>query len=151
MYSGGLSMNLSLKSLLLVILAIFSLSPAIIAAEKSPFTNIGFGWFPGRGDFIKVENYEYMTEDKTHFLIQVEGMDYKEIIKKTKAMYGKKYKCRLAEHFVATMAELGIQIGDTVNLQVYLFNGGHQTLDLKDVPVTEENLLDIQFETNFCK
>lgn len=144
-------MKPSLRSLFLVLLATLSLSPLSFGAERSPFTKIGFGWFPGRGDFIKVENYEFMNEDKTHFLIQVEGMDYKDIIKKTKAMYGKDYKCQLAEHFVETMGALGITIGDTVNLQVYLFNGGHQTLDLKDVPVTEENLLDIQFETNFCK
>lgn len=128
------------------------LSPLqVIASERSPFTNIGFGWFPGRGDFIKVSHYDLMDEGKTHFLIKVQGLDYQDIISQTKAKYGKGYKCRLAEHFVETMGELGITVGETIDIQVYLFNGGHQTLDLKDVPVTEENLIDIKFETNFCK
>ncbi len=121
------------------------------AEERSPFTNIGFGLFMGWGDFIKVENPDYINEDKNHFLIEVNGKDYKDILKEVKAIHGKKYKCRLAEHFVESMKEIGITVGDTVDLKLYVFDGGHELIELKGVPVTEDNLAEIQFETNFCK
>lgn len=135
---------------LVIALALFSFIGSIQAQERSPFTNIGFGLFLGWGNFIKVENYNYFREDKTHFIVEVNGKGYKEIIKEAKDLYGKKWKCQMAEHFVETMAALGVTIGDTVDLKLYLFDGGHEVIEVNDVPVTEENLEEIQFETNFC-
>lgn len=137
---------MKILSLILATLFVFNLH----AEERSPFTNIGYGAFMGWGNFIKVQNPDYINEDKTHFLIEVNGKEYKEIIKETKAIHGKKWKCRLAEHFVETMGEIGITVGDTVNLKLYVFDGGHEVIDLQGVPVTEDNLAEIQFETNFC-
>ena len=117
------------KLFISLILAVF-LAPTQ-AQERSPFKNIGFGLFLGWGNFIKVENY-------------------KEIIKEAKDLYGKKWKCQMAEHFVETMGALGVTIGDTVDLKLYLFDGGHEVIEVNDVPVTVENLDEIQFETNFC-
>jgi len=129
----------------------FLITATVGAAERSPFTNIDFGLFLGWGDFIKVENYDYFDEDKTHFVVEVNGKGYKEIIKEAKALYGKKYKCRLAEHFVETMSELGVTIGETVDLKLYLFDRGHEVIEVKGVPATVSNLDEIQFETNFCR
>jgi hypothetical protein len=138
---------MKIVSLIFATLFVFNLH----AGERSPFTNIDFGLFMGWGDFIKVENPDYINSEKNHFLIEVNGKDYKDILKETKTLYGKKYKCRLAEHFVQTMKEVGIEVGDTVDLKVYVFDGGHEVKELKAVPVTEDNLAEIQFETNFCK
>lgn len=121
------------------------------ANERSPFTNISFGLFAGWGNFIKVENYNYFDEDKTHFITEINGKGYKEIIKEAKDLYGRDWKCRMAEHFVETMAALGVTVGETVDLRLYLFDGGHQQIYVEDVPVTEENLEEIKFETNYCK
>ena len=136
------------KLFISLILAVF-LAPTQ-AQERSPFKNIGFGLFLGWGNFIKVENYNYFDEDKTHFIVEVNGKGYKEIIKEAKDLYGKKWKCQMAEHFVETMGALGVTIGDTVDLKLYLFDGGHEVIEVNDVPVTVENLDEIQFETNFC-
>lgn len=138
------------KLLAFALLMSFVAGPSVFAAERSPFTNIGFGVFLGWGNFIKVENYEFFDEDKTHFIVEINGKGYKEIIKEAKALYGSKWKCQMAEHFVETMAALGVTVGDTVDLKLYLFDWGHEVIELKGVPVTEENLMDIQFETNFC-
>ncbi len=139
-----------MKKLLALTLLFGLLSGNSFARERSPFTNIDFGLFLGWGNFIKVENWELFDEDKTHFLVEVNGKGYKEIIKEAKALYGSKWKCRMAEHFVETMADLGVTVGETVDLKLYLFDRGHEVIEVKDVPVTEENLLDIQFETSFC-
>lgn len=120
------------------------------AQERTPFTNMDFGLFLGWGNFIKVENIDYFDEDKTHFIVEINGKGYKEIIKEAKALYGKAWKCQMAEHFVETMAALGVTIGETVNLKLYLFDRGHEVIEVNNVPVTEENLDEIQFETNFC-
>lgn len=124
----------------------------IFASEGSPFTNVSFGWFPGRGDFIKIENYDLINSDKTHLLIEVNGVDYQDLIKDMKALYGKDaYKCRFVEHFKETMKDLGIDATDTVDLKIYRFDGSHTLFDLEDVPVTEENLDILKFDTNFCR
>lgn len=138
-----------MKTLALIIASFLVLSAQ--ANERSAFTNMKFGKVPGWGDYIRVENPDHLTEDKRYLLWEVEGMNYKDIIKETKKLHGKKFKCRLAEHFVATMGELGITIGDTTNMKIYIFDGSHTVLDLQDVAVTEENLEEIQFETNYCK
>lgn len=132
----------------LVFAGIFSTTQA---QERSPFTNIGFGIFLGWGNFIKVENYNYFNEDKTHFIVEINGKGYKEIIKEAKELYGSKWKCQMAEHFVETMGALGVTIGETVDLKLYLFDGGHEVIEVNNVPVTVENLEEIQFETNFCE
>jgi hypothetical protein len=88
--------------------------------------------------------------DKTHYLIEVEGKGYKEILSEVRAIHGDNYKCRLAEHFVETMAEIGIKTGDTINLKLYTFKG-HKQFYVNNVPVTEDNLAEIQFETNHCR
>ena len=118
--------------------------------ERSPFTNIDFGLFLGWGNFIKVENYQHFKEDKTHFLVEVNGMEYKEIIAQAKDRYGDAWKCRMAEHFVETMSDLGVIIGETVDLKLYLFDGGHEVIQVDDVPVTYSNLEEVRFLTNFC-
>ena len=133
--------------ILFIILTIVS---PLSAKERSPFTNINFGLFLGWGNFIKVENYEYFREDKTHFLVEVNGKDYKDIIKETKQIYKEKWKCQLAEHFIETMNKLGVPIGEKVDLKLYLFDGGHEVISVKDIPVTFENLEEIQFETDHC-
>ncbi|MBK24385.1 MAG: hypothetical protein CME70_10345 [Halobacteriovorax sp.] len=138
-----------MKSIALIITSLLVLSAQ--AGERSPFTNIEFGLFAGWGKFIKVQNPERFNAEKSHFLIEVNGKGYKEILKEAKELHGKNYKCRLAEHFVETMGELGVKIEDTVNLKLYLFDGGHEVITLNDVAVTEENLEEIQFETNYCK
>ena len=140
-------MKLMISSLVLLL----ALSTAAFGQERSPFTNIDFGLFMGWGNFIKVENPAYFDNSKTHFLIEVNGKGYKEIIKEAKAKYGKGYQCQLAEHFIATMNDLGVAVGQTVDLKLYLFDGGHGVIEVKDVPVTEANLDEIQFETNFCE
>ena len=136
----------------MILIAMFSsICLSSMANERSPFTDIKFGWIIGRGDFIKVTN-DLINPDKTHYLIQVEGVDYKDIIKAVRSKYGKKnYKCRMSEHFVETMAAVGIEIGETVDLQLYAFDGGHKVFDLKDVPVTQENLEMIMFERSYCE
>jgi hypothetical protein len=138
-----------MKKLLISLVLTILITP-VHAQERSPFTNIGFGLFLGWGNFIKVENYNYFDEDKTHFVVEVNGKGYKEIIKEAKDLYGKQWKCQMAEHFVETMGALGVTIGDTVDLKLYLFDGGHEVIEVNDVPVTVENLDEIQFETNFC-
>lgn len=139
-----------MKKLLSCLIVTGLLATSAVAQERSPFTNINFGLFLGWGNYIKVENWEYFDEDKTHFLVEVNGKDYKDIIKEAKAMYGKGWKCQMAEHFVETMAALGVQVGETVDLKLYLFDFGHEVIEIKGVPVTQENLEEIQFETNHC-
>jgi hypothetical protein len=137
------------KTLIVLIFALCS-SFMAQASERTAFTNMSFGWMPVKGDFIKVENYEYFDEDKTHFLIEVNGKDYKDIIKETKALYGNKYKCMLSQYFVETMSAIGVVVGETVDLKLYLFDWGHKVFDLKDVPVTEANLEELQFNSDLC-
>jgi hypothetical protein len=43
-----------------------------------------------------------------------------------------------------------VTIRETVKLKLYLFDRGHEVIEVNNVPVTEENLDEIQFETNFC-
>lgn len=141
-----------MKKIFMVLLIMFSLNA--LAQERSPFTNINFGSFIGWGDYIKVENPYYFPDDadKELFLIEVNGLEYKEIIKKSKKKHGKdNWKCRMAEHFVETMKELGVVVGQTVDLKLYEFGWSHKTFEVKDVPVTAANLDEIQFETNFCQ
>ncbi|MEC7278055.1 MAG: hypothetical protein VXV96_17165 [Bdellovibrionota bacterium] len=140
-----------MKKLLISFIFPLMLASSTFAQERSPFTNIDFGLFLGWGNFIKVQNWDYFDEDKTHFLIEVNGKGYKEIISEAKALYGNSWKCQMAEHFVETMSALGVEVKETVDLKLYLFDGGHEVISLKDVPVTEENLEEIQFETNHCK
>jgi hypothetical protein len=123
---------------------------SVQAEERTPFTNIDFGLFLGWGNFIKVENYQYFKEDKTHFLVEVNGMEYKEIIRQAKDLFGDAWKCQMAEHFVESMGDLGVIIGETVDLKLYLFDGGHEVVWVKDVPVTSANLEEIKFLTDFC-
>lgn len=119
------------------------LSPAIFANQaKSPFTDMQFGWIPIRGDFIAITIPGGLIDNsKTHYLIEVEGMDYKDVIAQAKAKYGKDaYKCQLARNFVATMADLGVLIhDDKVNLTLYEFSWSHKVFPLNDVPLTERN------------
>lgn len=139
-----------MKKMLLAL--IFTLCSSVLASdiERTAFTNMSFGWMPVKGDFIKVENAEFFDEDKTHFLIEVNGKDYKDIIKETKALYGSKYKCMLSQYFVETMSAIGVEIGETVDLKLYLFDWGHKVFDLNDVPVTEANLEELQFNSDLC-
>lgn len=137
-----------MKKIVLVFTLFLALNAA--ATERSPFTNIDFGLFAGWGNFIKVQNPGFFDQDRSHFLLEVNGKGYKEILKEAKELYGKKFKCRLAEHFVESMGELGVKIEDTVNMKLYIFDGGHEVITVKDVPVTEANLEEIQFETNHC-
>ncbi len=139
-----------MKKLLSALIFTCLLATPTVAQERSPFTNINFGLFLGWGNYIKVENWQYFDEDKTHFIVEVNGKGYKEIIKEAKALYGKAWKCQMAEHFTETMASLGVPIGETVDLKLYLFDFGHEVIELKGIPVTEENLEEIQFETNHC-
>lgn len=139
-----------MKKLLFTLIFCALCATSAQAGERSPFTNIDFGLFLGWGNFIKVENYQHFNENKTHFLVEVNGMEYKEIIAQAKDRYGDAWKCRMAEHFVETMGDLGVIIGETVDLKLYLFDGGHEVIWAKDVPVTESNLEEIKFLTNFC-
>lgn len=132
-------------------LTLTCLSFTVMGAERTAFTNMSFGWMPVKGAFIKVENYDYFDEDKTHFLIEVNGMDYQDILKESKALYGDNYKCMLSQHFVQAMTELGNPIGETVDLKLYLFDWGHKVFDLKDVPVTEDNLEVLIFNNDLCQ
>ena len=134
----------------LLVTALFLASASLSASERSPFTNVDFGLFLGWGNFIKVENIDLFDSGKTHFITEINGKGYKEIISEAKSLYGSNWKCRFAEHFVETMGELGVSIEATVDLKLYLFDGGHEVIELSDVPVTQENLEEIQFETNFC-
>jgi len=141
-----------MKSFTLILLVmLFNLAGASVLAEKSPFTDIKYGWMLGRGDYIEVKNPELFDEDKRHFLIEVNGRDYKDIIKDTKALYGKKYKCMLAEHFLESMAAIGVSVSEEVDLKLYMFDWGHKVFDLKDVPVTEDNLDEIMFNRSHCE
>ncbi|MCF8060049.1 MAG: hypothetical protein K9K67_12180 [Bacteriovoracaceae bacterium] len=139
-----------MKNLLIVTIFSILLVPSTQAQERSPFTNIDFGLFLGWGNFIKVENVDLFDEDKTHFIVEINGKGYKDIIKEAKDLYGKNWKCQMAEHFVETMGALGVTVGETVNLKLYLFDRGHEVIEVNNVPVTEENLEEIKFETNFC-
>lgn len=118
-------------------------SSAFAQAQKtlSPFTDMQFGWIPIRGDFIEITIPKRLDNSKTHYLIEVEGMDYKDILAQAKARYGKdKYKCQLSRKFVETMADLGVVItDDKVNLKVYQFSFSHKLFDLEDVVLTERN------------
>jgi len=139
--------------ILLALLMTLSIAPAFssVEVESTPFTYIKFGWMPVRGDYIQVKNPEFFDEEKTHFLIEVEGVDYKDIIKQAKALYGKNYKCRIAEHFTETMRAIGINVTDKVDLKLYLFDWGHKVFDLKDIPSTEDNVYEIQFsDEQYC-
>lgn len=49
------------------------------------------------------------------------------------------------------MGDLGVEIKETVDLKLYIFDGGHEVITAENVPVTIENLEEIQFETNHCK
>lgn len=138
-----------MKKLAIVFTLFLSLNA--LATERSPFTNIEFGLFAGWGKFIKVQNPNHFDQNRSHFLLEVNGKGYKEILKEAKELYGKNFKCRLAEHFVASMGDLGVKIEETVNLKLYIFDGGHEVITAENVPVTEGNLEEIQFETNHCK
>ncbi len=138
-----------MKKLVLIFTLFLSLNA--LATERTPFTSIDFGIFAGWGNFIKVQNPSHFNGDKSHFLLEVNGKGYKDILKEAKELYGKDFKCRLAEHFVESMGELGVLIDQTVNLKLYIFDGGHEVITVENVPVTAENLEEIQFETNHCK
>ncbi|MAF77528.1 MAG: hypothetical protein CME63_16225 [Halobacteriovoraceae bacterium] len=137
-----------MKIFSLFLIAFMSLSTF---AEKSPFTYIEFGQFPGRGDFIQAENPDYLDENYTNLVIAINGVETQKIIDDTKKLYGSDYKCRLAEHFTETLEDIGMNIGDAVHLTVYLLDGGHQVIQVPNVELTEDNLLSVQFETNFCQ
>lgn len=119
--------------------------------EATPFTNIKFGWMLGKGDYIEVQNLDFFDEDKRHFLIEVNGREYKDIIKETKAIYGSKYKCMIAEHFTEAMNAIGVNVTDKVDLKLYLFSWGHKLIDIKDVPSTEDNIFEVQYNTSYCE
>lgn len=138
--------------ILLVLFATLSIAPSFaqLAPESTPFTYIKFGSLLGR-NFIEVRNPEYIDESKTHYLVEVEGVSDKEILAQTKAIYGDNYKCMIAEHFSEAMAAIGINISDKVDMQLYLFNWGHKTFDLEDVPSLEDNVYEIQFsDERYC-
>lgn len=133
-----------MKLLIAALIMTLSFSQAVQAQGQkilSPFTDMQFGWFPVRGDFIEVSIPKRIDNSKTHFLIEVEGMDYKDIIAQAKARYGKdKYKCQLSRKFVETMADLGVIIsGDKVNLRLYEFSWSHKQFFLNDIDLTERN------------
>jgi len=140
-----------MKKLISIIILSFALQTVVSASERTAFTNMSFGWMPVKGAYIKVENAELFDEDKTHFLIEVNGKGYEEILSETKALYGDNYKCMLSQHFVETMGAIGVNISDTVNLKLYLFDWGHKVFDLNDVPVTEDNLEELQFNNDLCE
>ena len=119
-------------------------------AEKTPFTYIEFGQFPGRGEFIQIENSDFLNDNMTNLLLAVNGVSTQEIINQTRARYGEAFRCRIAEHFTETLTELGIPFDEAVDLRVYLLDGGHQVIELTGIPLTEDNFLTVQFETNFC-
>ena len=138
--------------ILLVLIATLSTIPSFaqLAPESTPFTYIKFGSMLGR-DFIEVRNPDYIDESKTHYLVEVEGVTDKEILTQTKALYGDNYKCMIAEHFSEAMAAIGINISDKVAMQLSLFNWGHRTFDLEDVPSLEDNVYAIQFsDDSYC-
>lgn len=130
-----------MKVLICLFLTVLFHTPFAQAQQvKSPFTDVQFGWFPVRGDYIAISIPKLIDNSKTHFLIEVEGMDYKDILAQAKAKYGKdQYKCQIARNFVATMADLGVIIGDSVNLMLYEFSWSHRKFALADVPLTVKN------------
>lgn len=140
----------SMKKVLVFVLLFGFFSTTFASAERSPFTNISFGVVFGWGDFIKVENPQFFDSKKTTYLIEVDGKEYKDIIKEAKAIHGSKWKCRMAEHFVETMSEVGVVIRETVNLKLYLFDWGHEVFEVNNIPVTEMNAAFIKARTNFC-
>jgi hypothetical protein len=126
-----------------VLIALTLTSSAFANTQKviSPFTDMQFGWIPIRGDFIEITIPKRIDNSKTHYLIEVEGMDYKDILAQAKQKYGKDaYKCQLSRKFVETMADLGVIIqNDKVNLRIYEFSWSHKVFDLKDVVLSERN------------
>ncbi|GEM_PF-1583732 len=140
-------------NILLAFLVTFSMHTVFAEdlIEATPFTKIKFGWMLGKGDYIEVENPDYFDEGKRHFLIEVEGKDYKDIIKETKAIYGSNYKCMIAEHFTEAMNAIGVKVTDKVDLKLYLFSWGHKLIDIEDVPSTEDNIYEIQYNTKYCE
>ena len=90
--------------------------------------------------FYRNYDSKRLDNSKTHYLIEVEGMDYKDILAQAKARYGKnKYKCQLSRKFVETMGDLGVLIDDKVNLKVYQFSFSHEVFDLRDVILSVRN------------
>ncbi|PIK16000.1 hypothetical protein [Halobacteriovorax sp. JY17] len=138
--------------ILLALLITLSALPTLAQVEPvaTPFTYIKFGSLLGR-DFIEVRNPDYIDTSKVHYLVEVEGRTDKEILAAAKALYGKDYKCMLAEHFTEAMHAIGINVTDKVDMQLYLFSWGHKTFDLEDVPSTEDNVYEIQFsDERYC-
>lgn len=120
-------------------------------AARSPFTNIKFGEFQGRGEFIQVENEDYLDNSTINLLMAINGVATQDLIDHTRALHGENWKCRIAEFLPQTLTEMGVSVGDTVDLSIYLMNRGHQIIEVSNVPMTEDNLLFLQFETNFCR
>ncbi|WP_372653733.1 hypothetical protein [Halobacteriovorax sp.] len=139
--------------LLLAILVTLSMNMTFAQdqVEATPFTNIKFGWMLGKGDYIEVQNPDFFDEDKRHFLIEVEGKGYEDIIKETKAIYGSNYKCMIAEHFTEAMNAIGVNVTDKVDLKLYLFSWGHKLFDIEDVPSTEDNIYEVQYNSTYCE
>lgn len=138
--------------ILLALILTLSLKPAFSQdlVEGTPFTYMKFGSILGR-DYIEVRNPDYIDTNKKHFLVGVEGVEDKEILKRAKELYGENYKCMLSQYFTEAMHAIGIKVTDKVNMKLYLFNWGHKTFDLSDVPSTEENIDLIIFEgINYC-
>lgn len=132
-----------MKPIISILLITFCFLGSAFAQNQktlSPFTDMQFGWIPIRGDFIEITIPKRLDNSKTHYLIEVEGMDYKDILAQAKARYGKnKYKCQLSRKFVETMGDLGVLIDDKVNLKVYQFSFSHEVFDLRDVILSVRN------------
>ncbi len=124
----------------------------VTLAKKSPFTNMEFGSFAGRGEFIKIEIEGTLEPSVTYLLLEVNGVTTNELLAHARSKYASNYKCVIAEKLPTLLSELGVinSSEDIVDLKLYLLNRGHQVKDFYDVPMTEENLLLLQFERNYC-
>lgn len=140
-----------MKKVLVLILALgFITSTFANQPERSPFTSVSYGVVFGWGDFIQVKNSKYWDASKMTYVTGVDGKDYKDIIKELKDIHGKKWKCRFANHFVESMSEVGVVVGETVNLQIYLFSFGHEVIEVNNVPTTVLNARRVAATNNYC-
>jgi hypothetical protein len=117
------------KILLALVVSLFSTLSIANITERSPFTDVIYDDLPS----VTVQVY-----GEEYYLLAVNGVRRAVIMDKCESVFAKRCQFMFAEHFTSMMSVAGVELGETVTLDLYKMQG-HQVLKLENVPVTAEN------------
>lgn len=99
---------------------------AAFEASRSPFTKVDFAMKP----HVKVEH-----EGAPYFLVQVDEATTETILEKCRQKFAANCEKQFAENFSNMMQQIGLPVGQTVDLLLYIFEQ-HRVVPFANVTVT---------------